>query len=268
MQKLAVSTLLVTTAFPLSGISSSSLLDEERFEIKSSEIFEVDERLLGSDKSFKSLNDDLDFGVRDENLATTNSSDVGLISEAIDDVLMLGDKFAVVGKKVWKVIEANRPVVEVGPMLGHHVLPKEAFEGAARPLTIEELNRETHHTLGVMEGWSMPSSRTYQINLKNAFGMRVVKFIFTVRAVHGGQYQGQGRYLSSVAIEARKLEVMWGFNVNINSVLESVINMGTSESPVAGVLMSLKFKAKTAVTDASYSDTFLINGRGEIRAID
>jgi hypothetical protein len=154
-----------------------------------------------------------------------------------------------VGKEVWKVVEANRPVSEYKTDT-MSVLPE---------------NAPTHWT--AYSNWKTPVARSYRVTYKNLYGMKVVDFAYRVMATPGGQYQGKGKYLTQVTVLPESLNVAWGFNVDSVASIPQVTNMGSEKDPVAGAQIDVSWRVRTVLQDRRESRSYLVNGKGEFQAL-
>ena len=87
---------------------------------------------------------------------------------------------------------------------------------------------------------------------------------------YGGRFEDKGRYLTNSTIQFSKVDVMWGFILNANVEIPQVINMGTLESPVAGMQMTLNWNVDTrpvSLRKMSNAATFFVSGDGQATKI-
>ena len=153
-----------------------------------------------------------------------------------------------VGKEVWKIIEANKPVVHVDMPVAH-----------AMPKGVQ--------CWSDLEKWQNPKSVVYHIEYKNLFGMSVVDFRFRVSYVYGGSFNGQGLYLANVAVTPANLDVAWGYKVDATSVVGQTVNLGTKENPEAGISLSVRWHIQTVVKDSDNTENFFIRANGDLQRL-
>tara|TARA_R110000868_G_scaffold61524_1_gene186910 strand:- start:19761 stop:20432 length:672 start_codon:yes stop_codon:yes gene_type:complete len=168
----------------------------------------------------------------------------------LNGVIMQAKGLLALGKEIWKIIEAGRPVSNHTAMQTITVLPKDED---GQPVDVMD-----------MESWNLPSAKSYRVEYKNGFGMTVIGFTYTVVFQWGGSYNGKGKYLTGVNVMADDISVSWGFNFSADSQLLSITNTGTKENPVAAATLTVKYRAKSVMSDISSSETFYVTGSGRI----
>ena len=215
----------------LSSVATSQV-DEKEFTISSVEIIETE----SNDSS-------LNQGPTNKNLVSELGTVIGVV-----------DSLIAIGKKVYPIVEAGRPILS-SELPVTHVLPKVN-------------NRDVSDydiTLGMMENWRMPKSRSYRMIYKNFYGMEVISFTFTVHYQYGGSYNGTGKYLTGVFVSASNLYVSWGFEFSAKTKVISITNHGTLDNPVAGLSLKLSWVAKSVITESQSSKVFHVTGNGLIK---
>ena len=152
-----------------------------------------------------------------------DKTDVKNLGQAI----MVVDKLIALGKKIWAIIEAGRPVLNTNLMTPLSVLPKTDDPDAA---------------FYQMEGWSAPKAVTYRVQYENLFGMTVIAFDYTVIFQYAGKYDGTGNYITGLNVKASNVSVAWGFNFDANSSLVNIANRGSSPTQRQELLCKLIIK--------------------------
>ncbi len=167
-----------------------------------------------------------------------SSLDHPAILEGID-----WNQIVTIGEQVWKIIEANKPVVNVTTQVVH-ALP--------RGLTC----------WADLEHWHAPVVKSYEVKYKNGFGMEVVKFRFRLQYNYGGGKGQLGQYLANATVVPSELNVMWGYTFNADMAVDQAVNLGTLTSPVAGLGMNLNWTVKTVFKESRNSVGFFVQGDG------
>lgn len=150
-----------------------------------------------------------------------------------------------IGKEIWKIIEANRPVVDI----------KQSY-ATALPLGTTHWNELT--------GWHPPEGSIYELEAVNLWGWSVVKARFQVLRTWGGTSEGTGRYLTAVTTEPLLVEVSWGYRFSMDAEVpkEGIINVGSREAPLAAMTHNLKWRINTAIKEMRGAHVFYLQGDG------
>ncbi len=170
----------------------------------------------------------------------------------IGAVVMLIDKIVAVGKKIWDIVSAGRPVVQTNMDKVVSVLPRMEGEGTA---------------FYDMEGWDIPQSKDYMVEFKNGFGSAVVSFTYTVFYQAGGTFEEKGMYLTGVNVTATNVEVSWGFDFDATTALVAISNHESKVNPEAGATLQVKYTVKNWLKQITSTETVHVMGRGKIQKI-
>lgn len=174
-------------------------------------------------------------------MASDLAEGIGSLNEAsifLDQVINLG-------QKVWTLVEAGKPVANVNINVAN-----------ALPRGLSCWNE--------LAGWQIPQSKVYKIDYINGFGSKVVTFAYRVTFTAGGNYQGKGKYVTHATFMPATLSVAWGFTFNATAEIPSVFNMGTSEDPVAGMQMVMKWSVDTPIKHIEHTETFFVSGDNQL----
>ena len=115
-----------------------------------------------------------------------------------------------------------------------------------------------------LHGWNPPLVRKYKVETKNYLGMKPVSFEFMLIYSYGGQNEGKGRYITGAQLKPTSVNVKWGYSLDVEFKLQSIVNQGSFENPVAGAVLMLDYKIKTVLQEQSQNKTFYINGAGQV----
>lgn len=168
----------------------------------------------------------------------------------LDMVDVAVDKIINIGKKIWKVVEAGKPVVNLTTDVGS------ALPSAGSDLCWME-----------MENWLPPQSKVYHMVIKNLYGMEVINVKYRVLYIAGGSYNGIGKYIGYAAIQPSEVSVSWGFTMSLNASVPVVVNIGTKTNPVAGMNLQVDVNIKSPIKEIHSSQVFFISGNGNIQEI-
>lgn len=163
-------------------------------------------------------------------------------------VQIIGD-FIQIGEKIWKIIEANKPVVN---LRNSHVsvLPL----GTASPIDIS--------------GWKKPSVKTYMVSYENGFGMNVVEFVFRLVFSHSGNIDGKGAYIANAGLYPTNLSVAWGYTFNADTAATNAINIGTTDDPIANLELHLNWSVETVFKTNKRKLISVIDGLGNVEVYE
>ncbi len=170
----------------------------------------------------------------------------------IGDTIMIGRQLIAFGKEVYKIIEAGKPVVTIGDTTPVSILPKNE-----RGVNISAFD---------LENWQMPKAKKYKVIAKNGFGSTMIAFEFMVIFSYGGSYDGAGAYIAGAEVSATEVQVGWGYNLDANFKVQSIVNQGTTEDPIAAAVLQISYTMKTVLKETKSTKKFMINGKGQIRA--
>jgi len=190
--------------------------------------------------------------VSDEALVT--ASDMGFfkqpgvtepanVAAELEAAAVIFDQIVNLGQKVWKLVEDGKPVV------------------STRWATANALPEGIQNWLS-MSGWDNPRARVYRVEYKNLYGVTVVDFSFRVTYTAGGSFQGQGQYLSRVSVEPANVLVRWGYQFDATAEVANVVNVGSSQSPIGGMELLLRWKVSTVVNEFEQSASYFVRGDG------
>jgi hypothetical protein len=174
------------------------------------------------------------------------------IKAGIGDTIMIGRQLIAFGKEIYKIIEAGKPVVTIGETTPVSVLPKNELG-----VNINAFD---------LENWKMPKAKKYRVIAKNGFGSTMISFEFMLIFSYGGSYEGAGAYIAGAEVSATEVQVGWGYNLDANFKVQSIVNQGTKESPVAAAVLQIGYTMKTVLKETKSVKKFMINGNGQVRA--
>lgn len=186
-----------------------------------------------------------DYDVVYENLLEQKSK-----AASVGEIFMTVDKFIALGQKIWKIVEAGKPV---------------STSSFAKSVSIIPNLEDPNATFSSMSNWKMPMAKSFKVTYKNGFGSEVISFIYTVVFQYGGKYEGKGSYLTGLLVTASNINVSWGFNFNASSEVVSIANQGSLEDPVASAMIKVNYKASSVLRSIDENDIFYINGEGMLQ---
>ena len=168
----------------------------------------------------------------------------------IGDAIPVLDSIVNLGEKIWKIIKDNAPVVNV-----------KVQYASALPEGIKSWTQ--------MGGWQRPKGTIYELTAKNAYGMQVIKLRYQVLRTAGGSYKGTGKYLTAVTVEPLLVEAAWGYRLNLDANVpdSSIVNVGTSEAPIAAMSPQLGWTIATAIKESQGKSIYYLEGNGTFQEV-
>ncbi|MBU6374562.1 MAG: hypothetical protein KGQ59_01070 [Bdellovibrionales bacterium] len=163
--------------------------------------------------------------------------------ESFGEALIVLDRLIVVGEKIWKIVEAGRPVASFSTQRVN-VLPYGVSKW-------QELS-----------GWQTPKSRRFERKIKNKYGADVVTFRYRMVYTYGGNVNGQGAYLMGVSVYPEIIDVAWGWTFDASAAIAAVSNAGTREDPIAAAELLISSRVKTTLTHLENSESYYLRGDG------
>lgn len=183
-------------------------------------------------------------------IANGTANDAGGIAGSIGSVLGtlgldIGDvqSWITVGLKIWDVIKANQPVLNVQTQTVS-VLP------------------QSQPNWQQMETWKGPQAKSYTLAAKNLYGVVVVSHTYTVAFHYGGSLDGHGQFLANATIIPTNVNVLWGFTLNSEVKVGDPLNSGTKKDPIPGIGLGLEWSMSSFLKKQQGRDQFYVRGDG------
>jgi hypothetical protein len=161
----------------------------------------------------------------------------------INEAVVVIDQIVNLGKKIWEIIEANKPVVKIA-----------TDTASALPAGLK--------TWENLAGWRPPASRLFHVSYENLYGMTVVNFNYRVFYTYGGNVNGKGHYLTQVTVVPADLSVSWGYTFGMTASVPSVTNSGTATDPVGAAQILLNWKVDTVLKHIENTQSYYVQGDG------
>lgn len=222
-------------------------------------------RYLSFEQTAKSMDKDLEGAARNTEdpyfiISSITAREIGEteVNEKVDlptmtkdlgSVIAAGNKLIAFGTKVWTIIKKGKPVVSVD---------------MGKPISILPKSDDPNEAFLQMENWSAPKAKRYRVEYKNMLGMAVIAFDYTVQFQYNGQYDGTGKYVTGLQVNASNVAVSWGYTFDASSELRSISNRGRLDNPIAAGTIQINYHASTVLRDISSTETFHVTGTGEV----
>lgn len=153
-----------------------------------------------------------------------------------------------VGEKIWEIVKAGEPTLDF-----------KTKSASAIPAQAQ--------CLFALTSWKAPRSATYKVSYKNGFGMEVISMTYKLIYTYGGRFDGVGQYLSQVSIHPAQVQVSWGFDFDASVDVQQILNVGSSESPEAGMQISLEWSVGSVVNKHQASEIYFVQGSGAMERL-
>lgn len=176
--------------------------------------------------------------------------------KSLEEIALVLDGLLAIGKKIWPIIDANRPVITTTGLSPAVSIIPEVAPGTAKA------------ELAQMANWSAPKAVSYRVSYKNIFKMEVVGFTYTIMFQYGGSHKGKGKYITSLKTQASEVSAAWGFNFDAASELISISNVGSDEAPLASGIFQVSYKVRGIVNEMRNAQSFFVDGNGGIQLIN
>ena len=171
---------------------------------------------------------------------SSTGSDAGF-SFDLNDVMTIG-------QKIYDIVKENQPVVTIKRALVS-VVP-----GGATDWT-------------QLQGWKAPMTKVLEVNVKNLYGATTVYLRLKVTANYGGNARGVGHYLANVNMVPTQVSASWGYNVDVSVEAANGVNSGTSDDPIAGLGLDIRYHVHTLLSDLNGDQDYWLTGDGGLNVV-
>jgi len=118
----------------------------------------------------------------------------------------------------------------------------------------------------MLTGWKTQRSITYGVSTTNMMGIKTVDLEYKVELLYGGSVNGKGRYIASARIVPTKVDLKWGYNLDLSVQVPVIININTQDDPLAALRMDATYKISTLVQSHSENHSYELHGDGFMSA--
>jgi len=171
----------------------------------------------------------------------------------IDEIAIIMDGLIAIGKKIWPIIDAGRPVINTKLTPAVSILPH--LEGE-------------NGVFYQMANWSTPKVKSYRVSFKNGFNSEVVGFTYTLYFQYNGDYKGVGKYVANLKVQASDIYTAWGFNFDATNELVGISNVGSSNEPVASGIVQVAYTVKGLINEVRSAQSFYVDGAGNFQVLN
>ncbi len=153
-----------------------------------------------------------------------------------------------IGQKIYDIVKENQPVVTIKRALVS-VVP-----GGATDWT-------------QLQGWKAPMTKVLEVDVKNLYGATTVYLRLKVTANYGGNAKGVGHYLANVNMVPTQVSASWGYNVDVSVEAANGVNSGTSDDPIAGLGLDIRYHVHTLLSDLNGDQDYWLTGDGGLNVV-
>ena len=269
MKKLLL--MAVVSTMSVSSVLATDIYSEESNAIESSALYEIKTDMFGTEIEVLVPNTKTIYGLAKEKKDLTLADlekELGLKSgkkppakkttpkkeDLIDKskkVIAVTRDFIALGKEVYSLVEKGAPVyIETSSAI--QILPRSVGNDLRGSLDLQN--------------WSLPTIKRYTYKLRNKGKKVVVNVEFAVIFTPGGDLEGVGKYISGAQIKPTYVNVRWGWKLTATYIVQSLVNRGTHENPVAGATLMIDFQSvnKFGLGNVTQNRIFAIDGLGNI----
>lgn len=222
----------------------------ELYEIVESEDGEVSEVLIHKSKISNALEATIEEISKAPSTAKNDKTDT---LDKVNNVIATSKELVALGKEVYALIKQGMP---------QYTEKSDAIK------ILPRLNGSTAE-IGAMnlQGWNEPVVKRYKFEFTNYIGVTPVTLEYMVIFTPGGNYNGIGKYITGAQIKPTRVDVKWGYSLDVTYQLQSVMNVGSHLSPVAGAVLMFDFHVKTLIQSTTQNQSYLIDGNGRVKLL-
>jgi hypothetical protein len=184
-----------------------------------------------------------DEAIEAETEAKENAESIDLLDSKLD----LIDKIINIGSRLWNIVEKGKPVANYSG--------EKASALPQRALHWDQLSN-----------WQIPKSKIINVSYKNLYGIEVVRFSYRIILLYGGSVNGVGRYIGYASVVPLEMKTAYMYTFNANANVDAVFNLGTSQDPVAGMVLNINWTVETVLSKVTITQTYNLDGLGNIDA--
>jgi hypothetical protein len=102
------------------------------------------------------------------------------------------------------------------------------------------------------------------MTVENLYGMDVLELSYVVSVIYGGSVRGAGQYIAAARVIPKKINVLWGFNMDVNVAEVAIQNIGTEKNPHAAVTLDVGVTYGSILSQTSFTNSYRMQGNGVI----
>lgn len=247
--------ILIKALIVLTGISLFSQIHEEIVNntILNLNISKFDKTVVHEykrDPKKYTLKDEVKVEISEVEAPSLTIPDVIVVNKTLDDSLVIIERIVNIASKFWEMVVSNKPALNL-----------DIKYACALPFGVSGPAE--------LQGWSKPKSYLLSFYFENLYGIDVIRVSYQVTYVYGGNYNGKGKYLAAVWAIPVNVDVMWGFNFNMQAYVpdQTIVNVGTSKNPIAALQLKVSWSASSILRQIDGTSVYYIQGDGYFKEI-
>ncbi len=151
-----------------------------------------------------------------------------------------------IGTRIWDFIVSSKPTADI-----------KTVNASVVPNGITDWTQLT--------GWiKAPVVRIYHVEFKTLTGKTAGGFDYRISYLYGGALKGKGKFIGALSFVPANVKLHTDRSLTVRAELETPLNMGSTEDPVAMTKMEVTWSSPTTLTYGMNSAEYLIYGSGEI----
>jgi hypothetical protein len=166
----------------------------------------------------------------------------------ITDGLLILDTIVNIGKQLWDLVAKGKPVADYT-----------TDEASAVPKGVG--------SWAELESWSDPVVKLYHAKTLGSNGRENGDYYFRVIYAFGGGAGGKGKYLAGVSALPAQIELGYAHSFNSRVNVLAIVNHGTDQEPIAGMLLHLQWGFNAWFWHTEQSVEIHVRGDGKLELL-
>ncbi len=171
------------------------------------------------------------------------------VNAIVDEGEKITDGLINIGQKIWSIIKAGQAVVNINIGPSANALPKDV------------------KCWDELENWKIPNVFRNVVKIENIYGYTLSEFQFDLIYTHGGTFNGTGKYLTHVQIFPSNVYAFWMQELNASVEIASLVNMGTTANPIAGMQVDVSWQFKNFLNEIQQSTSLFVTADGKAQVL-
>lgn len=266
--KASLLSILTISFFAFSSFAQVASMDDDFYRVTSTETEVVPVSPSEYQQIAKLMNGNMHISCQDDNSGsvfnTNSSSPLAPLKESVSDAKDIAkdvtaivdegnkivDGLINIGSKIWTIVKAGKPVVNLNIGPSANALP--------RGVTCWD----------ELENWQIPNVTRVKTKLNNVYGYSLAEFQFDVIFTYGGSFNGAGKYLTHVQVFPSDVYAFWMQEFNASVEVASIINRGSKTNPIAGMQVDVLWQLTNFLNEVQQSASVFVDGTGASKVIN